>query len=218
MNLVVIPVKNLKDSKSRLSAFISDEDRARLTLAMLLDELKVLEKTSVEKVALVSSDRRIKVLAHRYGLEFIDDKGLPLNDSLKLASLWALERGINTMIVIPVDIPSINPDDIEAVLDIIGLEHGSIAVIAPCRRFDGTNLLALKPFKKFDFRFGRNSYRQHMGEAALLGFEVYVYMSENISLDIDTIEDLLHLYRVIDRNSMTFSILENILKNSTFHS
>lgn len=218
MNLVVIPVKNLKDSKSRLSAFISDEDRAKLTLAMLLDELKVLEETSVEKVALVSSDKRVGVLAHRYGLEFIDDRGLPLNDSLKLASLWALEKGIDTIIIIPVDIPSIYPDDIEAVLDIIDSERDSIAVIAPCRRFDGTNLLALKPFRGFDFRFGRNSYRRHMSEAALLGFEIYVYISESISLDIDTIEDLLQLYRVVDRSSMTFSILENILKDSTFHS
>ncbi|MDW8061798.1 MAG: 2-phospho-L-lactate guanylyltransferase [Nitrososphaerota archaeon] len=215
MSLAVIPVKNLKNSKSRLSMIMDDEARANLTLTMLMDELRALEEAPIERIAIVSSDKKVESLAYEYGLEFIYDNGLPLNESLKLASSWALEKGMQTMIILPVDIPLIEAEDIEAISEIISLGCSrSTAVIAPCRRFDGTNLLALKPFNIFVFRFGKDSYRQHLYEAASLGFEVYVYLSETVSLDVDTVDDLLHLYRKIDHSRFTFSFLEKVLKES----
>lgn len=217
MSFAVIPVKNLKYSKSRLSIVMDDEARAKLTLAMLMDELEALKETSIEKIVIVSSDERVESLAYEYGLDYINDNGLPLNDSLKLASSWALERGMQVMFILPVDIPLIEAEDIEAVHEIMFSEDGSgIAVIAPCRRFDGTNLLVLKPFKNFDFKYGRDSYRRHLYEAASLGFDVYIYLSETVSLDIDVVDDLLYLHRKMGRDSFTSSFLENMLKGSIF--
>ncbi|MEM2739233.1 MAG: 2-phospho-L-lactate guanylyltransferase [Candidatus Bathyarchaeia archaeon] len=215
MSFAVIPVKNLRFSKSRLSIVMDDEARANLTLAMLVDELEALEEASIERIVIVSPDSRVESLAYEYGLDFINDNGLPLNESLKLASSWALKKGMQTMIILPVDIPLIKAEDIEAVSEMTGLSCGrGIVVIAPSRRFDGTNLLALKPFKDFDFKFGKDSYRQHLYEAASLGFEVYVYLSETASLDVDIVDDLLYLYRRMDRNSFTFSFLEKVLRES----
>jgi len=217
MSLAVIPVKNLRDSKSRLASFMSSEARADLTVAMLIDELKTLEKTSIDEIAIVSSDERIENLAYEYGLDFIYDNGLSLNESLSIASSWALGKGVEAMIILPVDIPLIEPEDIEGVFEVIDIESPrGVAVIAPCRRFDGTNLLALKPFKGFDFRFGKDSYRRHLREAASIGLEVYVYLSETVSLDIDVMDDLLQLYGRISRSRYTFRFLEKILKGSTF--
>jgi 2-phospho-L-lactate guanylyltransferase len=217
MSLAVIPVKNLRDSKSRLARFMSSEARADLTVAMLLDELKTLEKTSIDEIAIVSSDGRIENLAYEYGLNFIYDNGLSLNESLSIASSWALGKGVEAMIILPVDIPLIEPEDIEGVFEVMDIESPrGVAVIAPCRRFDGTNLLALKPFKGFDFRFGKDSYRRHLLEASSIGLEVYVYLSETVSLDIDVMDDLLQLYGRISRSRYTFRFLEKILKGSTF--
>jgi 2-phospho-L-lactate guanylyltransferase len=216
MSLAVIPIKNLKDSKSRLAGFIDGEARADLTVAMLTDELKTLERTSIDRIAIVSSDRRIENLAYEYGLDFIYDNGLPLNESLSIASSWASGKGVEAMIILPVDIPLIEPEDVEGVFEVMDIESPKgVAVIAPCRRFDGTNLLALKPFKGFGFKFGKDSYRRHLQEAVSIGLEVYVYLSETVSLDIDMVDDLIQLYGKVSRNSCTFRFLEKLLKGST---
>ena len=52
----LVPVKKLSETKKRLSLILDAEERRAFALAMLLDVLKAISASSVDKTVLIGSD------------------------------------------------------------------------------------------------------------------------------------------------------------------
>lgn len=188
MLLAVIPVKPLREAKSRLPL----DGRASLAARMFHHVLCVLSGARVfEQVAVVSPDRDVLAMAAECG-------GLPLeqptgqqrdglNAACEQATAWAVSRNARGLLVAHSDLPHLRSVDVR---QMVALAHGASVVLAPDRHGSGTNLLFSVPPGAIPFAFGLHSRRRHREEAHGHGMRVVEFFSAGTSADVDTAEDL----------------------------
>ena len=74
MRYALIPVKDLTQAKVRLSPFLSPAERYTLASAMLDDVfMAVRQASTLERIALVTTDPRALALAAQWGFEVVDE-------------------------------------------------------------------------------------------------------------------------------------------------
>ncbi len=195
MQAALVPAKELGQAKARLNAVLSYEQRRALSVAMLADVLAALRACpSLRKVALVSRDDQLLRLGRQMGALSLPEPGgmAGLNDALTFARGELVTRAVDTLLVIPADLPLLTREDIETLLREIPRPRGALVVPARDR---GTNALALRPPFVIPFRFGPSSADAHAEEAARVGLPCRILSMANIALDIDTPADLEELSR-----------------------
>lgn len=190
MKAALIPVKDLSKAKERLSAALPQEDRTALAYAMLEDVFKALTGSKLlDRTFVVSLDQKAIEIAKSYGFEIIEEteqKGE--SRSVDYASKICMERGAESVLVVPGDAPLITSEDIDSVLE---LEGGTPSIVlVPARDDYGTNAILRNPPDAIPSRFGEDSFRKHMAEAEQRDIRFEVYRNSRIALDIDTPEDL----------------------------
>jgi 2-phospho-L-lactate guanylyltransferase len=99
-------------------------------------------------------------------------------------------RGVNFTLVIPGDIPLIQVQELENILQ-AAPEEGS--VLAPAGDGRGTNAAFRRPAGLFPLRFGNDSFKPHLAAARATGKPVVVLPLPGIALDIDSPADLRRL-------------------------
>ncbi len=181
-------MKTLADSKSRLSAILTREERVALSMDMFLRVVAALQDSPVLQGWMVVSrdDAVLTVAAERGGCPLMEE-GLGLNASLCQASGETLRLGGEALLVIPGDVPLLSPKDIDGIVS-LAVEECS-AVVAPSRRRDGTNALLLKPPDLIPFSFGNGSFEAHLALARGTGAALHTYFSEGVAFDVDTEDD-----------------------------
>lgn len=198
----IIPLKELKKSKSRLSNFLKDKERIELTLNMLRDVVEAFFNSGkVNQIFIISQDQSLDLdneIINKF--EVIFDPST-LNDSL--------ERQIKNLkeyaakIIVPCDIPLISKDDVDAVYKM--LERYDVIISPSCD--SGTNLLAIKGDLRFKLEFGegKKSFLLHLKNAVYANLKVYVYSNERIALDLDDETRLKYLATLdIDKHSIRY--------------
>jgi 2-phospho-L-lactate guanylyltransferase len=187
--ILLIPVKSLTTAKQRLAAALDQERRSQLAEAMLRDVMTaaagVLGRIDV---ALVTGDARARVLAAEFGFLVIDD---PRNESetaaIEMATAWCEQRGYDTTIVVPGDIPLITSDELRRVLDAAPAE-GAVFVPAYDRR--GSNCILRRPAAIIPLCFGNDSFLPHCEAMRKTGRELVVLEISGIGLDVDNPHEL----------------------------
>jgi 2-phospho-L-lactate guanylyltransferase len=145
------------------------------------------------KVALVTSDPFALHVAAHLGLEIIRDaSNLSQTDAIETATRICEERGLESTLVIPADIPLIEADDIRMIYE-NAPERGSVLVPAADNR--GTNAVLRSPAALFPLRFGNDSFLPHHAAAQATNNPCVVLSLPRIALDIDNPEDLRELAR-----------------------
>lgn len=186
--MILVPVKNLSNAKQRLAEVLDQPARTRLAQAMLEDVLDAVAASAVDEAALVTGDPFAMELAARFGFEVIhDDMNGGETDAIAMATGVCAMRGIETTLVIPGDIPLIEPKDIRAIYD-GAPQQGSVLV--PSSDEHGTNAVLRRPAALFPLRFGNDSFMPHLAAAKATGHDCIVLSLPRIGLDIDTPEDL----------------------------
>lgn len=186
---VVIPVKPFAQAKSRLAPVLSPADRARLSRAFLEHTLDAAQAaSSVAQIVLVSRDAEALALARERGLIALSEEGRGLNRALAQATRWSARQGAGALLILPTDLPLLEPEDIEA-LWALALEEPTV-VIAPSRRGGGTNALLVRPPGLLTYRFGPRSFGAHCLQARAEGVPLFVVRSPHLALDVDRPEDL----------------------------
>ena len=188
--VVVLPLKNFVDAKTRLSPALSPDERLALFAAMAEDVLDAIANAALPTgILLVSQDPRAATLATQYGAELLSE---PLNlgqtNAVTLAAETLTRRGTKTMLALPADIPLISAAEIDEILQ----KHGvppSIS-IAPAHDRQGSNAVACSPPNALPFRFGNHSFAPHLRAARELGIEPRIIELKGAALDIDTPADL----------------------------
>jgi 2-phospho-L-lactate/phosphoenolpyruvate guanylyltransferase len=190
--MILVPVKNLKEAKQRLSAVLDQASRTLLAQAMLQDVLETLSSwANRPEVALVSCDSFVLSLANRYGFEVIaDHANSGETDAIAIATHVCQMRGVDNTLVIPADIPLLQSWELESILDAAPLE-GSVLVPAGDGR--GTNAAFRRPAGLFPLRFGNDSFKPHLAAANATGKPCIVLSLPGIAVDVDNPSDLRQL-------------------------
>ncbi len=185
--LAVVPVKSLREAKSRLASALSPEERSALTLSMLNHVLATIRESGViSSIGIVSPNSTELRLSE--DIAVIEQTRTGLNNHLEEGREWAISNGADAFMIIFADLPLLTPDDIRAIID-IGEAKGTV-VLAPDRHGGGTNILLSHPASLSTLAFGQGSYQKHQAQALADGCRIETYISEGTSLDIDTPEDL----------------------------
>ena len=185
----IVPVKNLEESKSRLSPFLSPNDREVLTLAMLNHVLATLREVDVvERVGVVSPSPQALLMAEDADATALPQESRGLNNALEEGRHWAISEGASSLLVLPADLPYLSASDVRVLTMIPRNERA--AVISPDEADEGTNALLMRPADAMPFTFGPGSYETHQRTARERGLEVEIYKHASVSHDVDTLEDL----------------------------
>ena len=190
--VILVPVKNLSSAKQRLAAVLDQLARTELAQAMLHDVLTALHDwTNRPQVAVVSSDPYAVRLAREYEFDVIPDPENPgETGAIEMATRVCVERGAESTLVIPADIPLIRLWELEEILQKAPAE-GSVLVPAADGR--GTNAAFRRPANLFPLRFGNDSFKPHLAAAQATGKTCVVLELPRIAVDVDNPEDLREL-------------------------
>lgn len=186
----VVPVKPLRRAKSRLREVLNVDQRAKLSQNMLIHTLDVLSKVKgIERTMVVSRDSRALAVARDHGANTVTEHGAPeLNKALVRATLVAKGYGVSSLLVLPADLPLLEPEDLEAFIS--KAAPPPVVVIAPDRKGQGTNGLLCSPPDILEYDFGPHSFERHVGRARRAGARVEICEMPGFGLDLDEPEDL----------------------------
>jgi 2-phospho-L-lactate guanylyltransferase len=186
---LLIPVKSLSQGKQRLKPSLSDRDRALLNeffLVRMLDTAK--QFPGLERTAVVSGDSDVTKIVESYGGRTIWSDGLNLNQALTEGRRLLLREQDKSLLVLPVDVPLVEPTDVEE-LSRLGQRH--LIIICPDRDRMGTNAIFFAKGATIPFLFGTDSFLSHSAEARrCCGRNFHVYLNDHFAFDIDTPSDL----------------------------
>lgn len=189
----IIPVKALREAKSRLAADLTIEQRARLVLSMLRHVVEVLQSTqSFTSIAVVSSDPLVRHKAQEWGANAYHDEQAGHNPALTAAASRELAAGATALLTISADLPALQTLDIDRMLS---LSERYQVVLAASRDETGTNAVLLRPPLVLPYLFGPGSLQRYEAQAEQQGLSYIRYSSISSGLDIDTIHDLMLLRR-----------------------
>lgn len=171
---------------------LDQASRTRLAQAMLHDVLSALHDWKMRPgVGIVSSDPFAMRLAGEYGFEVIPDPDNPgETGAIEMATRVCVERGEESTLVIPADIPLIQPWELEEIMK-HAPANGSVLVPAGDGR--GTNAVLRRPANLFPLRFGNDSFKPHLAAAQATGKPCIVLELPGIAVDVDNPADLQQL-------------------------
>ena len=187
----IVPIKPLNRSKSRLSPILNGEQREALSRKMLELTLTTLKQVSgITGILTISRDNKALTLARTFKVQTVQESGAPeLNAALGRATQAVMAWNASRILILASDIPLMTVGDIEGILALAKQDTKTV-VIATDRREEGTNAMLVEPPGLIPYRYGEDSLRKHMEEAAKVGVEVKVFRSPTIALDVDVPEDL----------------------------
>ena len=191
--MILVPVKNLVNAKQRLSSILTPDERFALARAMCEDVLQTLACwQSRPSVAVVTSDSFARDLAARFHFEVVADDNSGETSAIEMATAFCRERGADSTLVVPADIPLIDPAELQQIVDCARHSQGG-AVLVPDAAGRGTNAAWRSPGDLFPLRFGNDSFLPHLAAAKATGLPCVVLELPGIARDVDRPEDLREL-------------------------
>lgn len=186
MVVAVVPLKNLKLAKSRLSNILAEGERQELVLAMFDDVLVSLrESPFIDKIFLVA-DKYFNPIADVQMITEIKNRGY--DEAIIEALKDSRVNQAQAMLILPADLPLVSTDELDTLIR--DQEDGSIR-IAGARDQDGTNALVMKPPSLLATSFGVGSFERHKKFAKALSVKIEEVNLPGLSFDVDTEKDLI---------------------------
>jgi 2-phospho-L-lactate guanylyltransferase len=208
--VAVVPIRSLRDGKTRLAPVLGTEARETLLRGIAGRVITAaVESGSIETVLVVSPDAETLAWAAELGPAVVaapqplDRPGL--NGAIDAGRAWALDRGAAAVVSLFGDLPLIVPDDIRGLA-----ERTEPVVLGPDRRGEGTNALLLRLAgrgSEFAFAFGAGSLAKHLDEAGRIGLNAALHDAPGIAFDLDTPGDWTDFLQVHVRAHVTTDCL-----------
>jgi 2-phospho-L-lactate/phosphoenolpyruvate guanylyltransferase len=187
MDAGLIPVKRLDRAKGRLAAAFGEAERVEIARALLEDVLRLAGAVDFLSWWVVSDDDAVRAEAAGRGLQTVGDDGNGLNAALRGGIEALTAAGATSVTVVPADVPLAWRGDLQDLLD---TGATSDVVVVPSARDGGTNALYMSPPDLVRPRFGPDSLRFHIDEAARSGRRCSILALPRLGVDIDTVEDV----------------------------
>lgn len=218
----IVPLKNLKNVKTRLSSVLSPSERAELLLCMASD---VLSSTSavpeLKGTVVVSCDERVMAMAEASGafvLEEPDNAGH--SAAVAFGSHWLKTRGERSFLQVPADIPLVLPAHLSRLIHSHEeMDDNRKITIVPSHDYGGSNCVICTPPDALALQFGSESFRRHLDAAKTAGVRIEVREVQEIALDIDDPQDLARLAAMpATTRTQTFLVSAGIVARLNAHS
>ena len=185
--VVIVPMKPLANSKTRLAQRFSPGQRAVLVMGMLSRVISAIQGASISKIWVVGGDTQVKDMAQKFGALWLEELGCNLNDTLGKAFDRAFQRDASALYVAG-DLPFLKSSDLHSLMQ--ASRRRKNITLAPARRGGGTNAMLAPPGVAFRPQLGPSSFTKHLSQAAALGISVAICSSPGLGSDLDTTEDL----------------------------
>ena len=180
----IIPVTQFKNAKTRLSPFLTEEERENLLKAMLHDVTDTLKKY-VDRIFVISRDEDVLDYARKLKVDTIlEDENSNLNKAMTQAMKLCKGKA-KKIIIVPSDVPLIGKTNVQMLID----ASKSLDFIIVPSKGGGTNMMIMKPMA-IRTRFEGFSYEEHVKAAEKKKLNPQVHDSFFMALDVNTTEDL----------------------------
>jgi len=190
MRALLLPIKDLRHAKQRLSGFLSPEERFALAQAMLADTLRAVRGVcKADRIVVVTNYEPAMRAAEENGWELLREQHqISESASVDAASRECEKLGMTSVLRIPLDVPLVQASDID---ELLAAECAAPAlVIVPSRDGTGTNAILRTPPTLFPSHFGSGSFAMHCDEARRVASQVLVRRNARLEMDVDDEADL----------------------------
>lgn len=192
---IIIPIKIFDKSKSRLSPFLSVEQRKILSNHLIMDLLFKISRLHRSEIILITDEFiNLPQKIRQRSIIIREDGTKGVNNAIALADRYVNENDFDQSIVIPIDIPLLNVTEVSKLIYHSKKFKEGICIV-PSYRFDGTNVLLRKPHSVIQTSYDDNSFFNHLKNALEKGIDVEVFDSNRLNLDIDNLEDIVIVLR-----------------------
>ena len=189
--VAIIPVGALDGAKSRLGAVLDAEERLELTIGLARRTIAAaVAARRIDEVLVITPDDAVRALAMELGARPILQRDSGLNHGVIAARDEAIAAGAGAILVLPIDLPDVTTEAIDAVAGQLQDRNRPLVAIVPDRHGRGTNALLIAPPEAIDVCFGGDSAIAHETAARAAGARLVV-LGGPLALDLDTPEDLL---------------------------
>src|SRR5438034_452167 len=149
MPVLMVPVKPLRRTKSRLAGLLGPDERAALTMAMAHDVVSACLSQDGWTTWLVSRDARLLRAARSWGARPVMETAVSLSGAVRQAEELV---GGDDLAVVLADLPLVSAQGLRAVLEV-----GAKVVGVRAASDGGTNVLVRRPAAAIRARFGPDS-------------------------------------------------------------
>ena len=208
MVVAVVPLKNLKSAKSRLSDILAEGERQELVLAMLNDVLVTLKESQLVEEIFIVADKHFNPVSNVQMITETENRGY--DEAIIEALRDSRVNEAQSMLILPADLPLVTKEELN--IFIRNLEDKSIR-IAGARDQDGTNALLMKPPRLLATSFGVGSFERHKRVASGLSVKIEEINLPGLAFDMDTEKDLIDFVKTkSDTNTYRFLNESGIVK------
>lgn len=203
---MLVPMKPLRESKSRLQAALDTPARSALALFMLRRVLQAAGSARSDRVRyVVGGDARIQRIAEAEGARWLPDQARDLNAALADGARAAFGHGAEAALILPGDLALLTPDDVDALIEAsAGLSR---VVLAAAVRDGGTNAILLPRPAFFNPLFGIDSFARHVAALRSAGTTFVALQRPGLDFDLDTPEDLASWRRCCPKEAASLDIV-----------
>jgi 2-phospho-L-lactate guanylyltransferase len=162
----------------------------------------VAETRCADRIFVISKEPGALSRARARGWEtIVESHQTSESNSVDAGSGYCAEHGVHALLRLPIDLPLVEPRDIEAVFE--QLDAAPSVIVVPSSDGTGTNALLRSPAVLFPSHFGPNSFPRHLAEAEACGARIRVFRNPRLELDIDELDDLRRLSNRLRPGSAT---------------
>lgn len=199
--LIVIPVKEFSQAKSRLGSRLSTDHRVALAQRLCERTLRFFARAFPDHDRLVvTASPAIGKLASKHGAMVLEEAAADgLSLAAQRAAAWACRHDYPAQLLIPADIVQLDEGEIRRLLE-ARRNEAPCTVICPASD-GGTNALLTAPPDALPFHFGPLSAEAHREAALYQGLSCQVLELTNLRFDLDTPADLNTLDALIQQHS-----------------
>ena len=186
---LVVPVRSLRDGKSRLASALDPAQRSALVEWLLVHTLEqAAEFPGLKRTLVVSPCEEARARASACGARVLEEPAPGgLNQALQHAQRALSDLDAARMLMVACDLPLLRAEDLRLLAD--ASSTGTVA-LAPDRGRQGTNGVCLDTRVAFDFSFGPNSFERHLERVQQLGMRSTIVDTAALAFDVDTPGDL----------------------------
>jgi len=190
MRALLLPIKDLRNAKQRLTSVLTPEERFALAHAMLADIVQAVRGVRrAAKIFMVTNYGPAIEIAQANGWEVLhEEQQISESVSVDAASRQCSEYGVTALLRLPLDVPLVETPDIDELLSIECAAPG--LVIVPSRDGTGTNAILRTPPTLFPSHFGVGSFALHCAEAERAGANIVQRRNIRLEMDVDDEADL----------------------------
>lgn len=207
---VLLPLKYVNFSKSRLNEILGDK-KNNLVIALLEDMVYLLRKFTDVEIYLLTKKDNLAIIPKGLEVKFILEDENDLNKALE-KGIKFLKPNYEKVLILPLDLPFINENDIKNLVSLSKEEGG---VISPSSR-DGTSAIILPLENNYKLQFGENSFPRHLSEFENQKIPFKIHYSESLFYDLDIPEDILRVLDIKAHNKAC-SLLKDIVSSDLNH-